>query len=96
MLEVLLTPLRWAVFTTARDAAQAGMYAALHAGSGQLELSIEQAAAAYRSLTAVPAAAGTAATDTPPGLPPLPASPTAPAEVRKGPGRPRKYQEPPQ
>jgi hypothetical protein len=96
MLESLLKPFRLALYFSARDATQAGIYAGLQTGSGQPELSIEQAAAAYRSLFAAPPADEADATDAPPSLPPLPPSPTAPAEVRKGPGRPRKYQEPPQ
>lgn len=96
MMEILLTPLKWAVYSAARDAAQAGVYAALHAGSSQPELSIEQAAAAYRALFATPPADETAVSEAPPSHPPLPASPPAALEPRRGPGRPRKFQEPPQ
>ena len=96
MLETLLSPFKWVVYRATCDAAQAGMYAALHTGSTQPELSIEQAAAAYRALFAAPPADETAPTEAPSSHPPLPASPPAALEPRRGPGRPRKFQEPPQ
>ena len=75
----------------------AGVHDALAAG-GTAGLSDEQAARAAQAI-----AAGSSPTDTPavqpggvtPQLAP-PAEPTAAAEVRRGPGRPRKFQEPPQ
>ena len=74
MLDKLLLPLKRAVFHATRDAAEAGLLSALRAGSGGPDLSVEQAAAAYRALFAAPPEGEGPADAEPPGLTPTPAA----------------------
>jgi hypothetical protein len=85
------------------EAAQAGLYDAFVAENGAPELTTEQAAAAFREIlsgagAAAPRPPSLADAPTPPQLAgPTPSSTGEPTDqVRRGPGRPRKHQEPPQ
>ncbi len=96
MFDKLLIPLKRAVFLATRDAAEAGLFSALQAGSGLPDLSIEQAAAAYRALFAESSEGDVPTDDQPPSLPQAAAATPAALEPRRPVGRPRKFQEPPQ
>lgn len=96
MLDKLLIPFKRAVFLAARDAAEAGLFSALQAGSGLPDLSIEQAAAAYRALFAETPEGEVPPAAEPPGLPQATVASPPAIEPRRPVGRPRKFQEPPQ
>lgn len=85
------------------EGAQAGLYDAFVSDNGTPELTTEQAAAAFRAIlsrtvAASPHPPSVADAPTPPQLAgPAPTAAVEPTEqVKRGPGRPRKFQEPPQ
>lgn len=83
------------------EAVLAGVYDGLTAGDGSPPLTVEQAASAARALLGVaspdaPAATVFTAAPPPPLAAPAADGPPALTEPpRRGPGRPRKFQEPP-
>ncbi len=90
----------WAYFRKrAMESLLAGVHDALVSGNGPTGLSDEQAAGALRAViggSVPPAPAAVAGPPTPQLAAPAVNGPPAPTEEpRRGPGRPRKFQEPP-
>lgn len=93
----------WAYFRRkTMESLLAGVHDALVSGSGNTGLTDEQAAKALRAVVGIPDPAAPAGTPGPVPAPPQLAAPDAngPQALteapRRGPGRPRKFQEPPE